>query len=77
MKNEKNRELIIYKDKNKRIKVQLREETIWSNINQIAFLFEVQKATVSKHIKNIYNSKELRKSATVSKMETVQQEGSV
>ncbi len=71
----KNQELIIYKDKNKEIKVQLKEETIWLNINQIALLFEVQKAAISKHIKNIYSSKELKKSATVSKMETVQVEG--
>jgi hypothetical protein len=39
---------------------------------KIADLFGVQKAAISKHIKNIFESGELIKEATVSKMETVQ-----
>ncbi len=50
-------------------------ETIWGNINQIAELFDVQKAAISKHLKNVYESGELNEKATVSKMETVQKEG--
>ena len=45
------------------------------SLNQIAFLFNVQKAAVSKHIKNIFESGELNPASTVSKMETVQLEG--
>ena len=67
--------LIIYQDKEKQIKVQLKEETIWLNLNQIAFLFDVKKAAISKHIKNIFLTGELKRGATVSKMETVQKEG--
>jgi len=69
-------ELIIYQDKNKKIEVQMKEETIWLSLNQIAFLFDVKKAAISKHIKNIFSSGELDETSTVSKMETVQQEGS-
>ncbi|MGA1846519.1 RhuM family protein [Deferribacter abyssi] len=68
-------ELIIYQDKDKKIEVQLKEETIWLNLNQIAFLFDVKKAAISKHIKNIFSSGELQEKSTVSKMETVQLEG--
>ncbi|MEK7586350.1 MAG: RhuM family protein, partial [Patescibacteria group bacterium] len=50
-------------------------ETIWANLNDIASVFGVQKAAVSKHIKNIFETNELNPRATVSKMETVQQEG--
>jgi len=42
---------------------------------QIAELFDVNVPAISKHIKNIYKSKELEEISTVSKMETVQQEG--
>ena len=56
--------------------MQLREETIWLSLNQIAFLFDVKKAAISKYIKNIFSSGELSEDSTVSKMETVQQEGS-
>jgi prophage maintenance system killer protein/prophage antirepressor-like protein len=69
-------EFIIYEDKDKKIEVQLKEETIWLNLNQVALLFGVKKAAISKHIKNIFTTKELDPEATVSKMETVKLEGS-
>ncbi len=68
-------QLIIFEDKDKKVEVQLKEETIWLTLNQIAYLFDVQKAAVSKHIKNIFQSGELEPESTVSKMETVQTEG--
>ncbi|NIA23706.1 MAG: type II toxin-antitoxin system death-on-curing family toxin [Proteobacteria bacterium] len=68
-------ELVIYQDKNKKIEVQVKEESIWLHLNQIAYLFDVRKAAISKHIKNIFSTGELQPEATVSKMETVQTEG--
>ena len=67
--------ILIFEDKDKKIEVELKEETIWLSLNQIAFLFNVQKTAVSKHIKNIFESGELNPASTVSKMETVQLEG--
>jgi hypothetical protein len=67
--------LVIFEDKDKQVEVQLKDETIWLNLNQIAFLFDVQKAAISKHIKNIFDSGELDINSTVSKMETVKKEG--
>ena len=72
---ERENQLVIFEDKDKKIEVQLKEETIWLNLNQIAYLFDVQKAAISKHIKNIFETGELNPSSTVSKMETVQLEG--
>ncbi len=68
-------EIIIYQHKDKKIEVSLREETIWLSLNQIAELFDVQKAAISKHIRNIYDSGELQRESTVSILETVQVEG--
>ena len=69
-------EILIYQTKEgPNLEVRLEENTVWLTLNQIASLFEVQKAAVSKHIKNIFNSNELDPSSTVSKMETVQLEG--
>lgn len=78
MKNKNERAAIeIYQTKHGEIQFRgdFSTETIWGNINQIAELFDVQKAAVSKHLKNIYASGELSRKATVSKMETVQKEG--
>ncbi|MBI4250388.1 virulence RhuM family protein [Candidatus Uhrbacteria bacterium] len=55
--------------------VMVADETIWMSQQQIANLFVVKKAAVSKHIKHIYADTELLRNGTVSKMETVQREG--
>ena len=73
---EKKNGIIIYERKDgAHFEVTLKEETIWLSQQQIANLFVVRKAAISKHIKNIYAEGELLKKGTVSKMETVQREG--
>ena len=68
--------IVIYKTKNgPELEVKFEKETLWLTLNQIALLFGVQKAAISKHIKNIFKSGELSPVSTVSKMETVQIEG--
>ena len=72
----KKNEIIVYQpNETLRLEVQLHDESIWLPQQKIAELFGVQKAAISKHLKNIYASGELRPAATVSKMETVQVEG--
>lgn len=69
-------EVIIYKSKEgPRVKVRLEKETIWLNLNQIADLFDTDKSGISRHIKNIYQNKELKQNLTVAKIATVQIEG--
>ena len=58
-----------------RLEVKLEQETVWLTQKQMAALFDVKKAAISKHISNIYAQGELVPEATVSKMETVQMEG--
>ena len=71
-------DIIIYKPKSKEveIRVRLEKETIWLALNEIATLFDTDKSGISRHIKNIYENKELDKKATVAKITTVQKEGS-
>lgn len=70
-------EILIYKTPDNKINVEMRlvDETLWLPQNKIAELFGVNKPAISKHIKNIYESQELDMVSTVSKMETVQNEG--
>jgi hypothetical protein len=72
------RSIILYRDgsNSPRVEVLFRAEMLWMTQKQIALLFDVQKAAVSKHLKNIYETGELIELATVSVMETVQTEGS-
>ncbi len=68
---------LIYQAKDGAIELRLdkKNETILANINQVAELFGVQKAAISKHLNSIFQEGELKKAATVSILETVQIEG--
>lgn len=70
-------DLIIYEDENDKIEIEafLYDETIWLPLNKIAELFDKDKSTISEHIKNIFNEKELNKESTVGNFPTVQIEG--
>ena len=57
------------------MEVRLAEESVWLTQAQIAALFGIEVPAISKHIRNIYQSEELERKATVSKMEIVRQEG--
>ena len=50
-------------------------DTVWLSLDQMAELFQRDKSTISRHIKNIFTEGELRKGATVAKFATVQTEG--
>jgi len=73
---ESKNEIIVYQpDETIRLEVRLENDTVWLTQMKIADLFGVQKAAISKHLKNIYTTGELAKETTVSKMETVHFEG--
>ena len=66
------REILFYKTDNGEVRVEilLYQENLWLTQAKMAELFEVQKAAISKHLKNIFTSGELQEEAVVSKMET-------
>lgn len=76
MATETENQIVVYQP-NETIRLETRyaNESIWLTQLKIAELFGVQKAAISKHLKNIYATGELVREATVSKMETVQLEG--
>lgn len=69
-------EISIYKTEIGSIEVRLESESLWLSQENMASLFGVQKAAISKHLKNIFATGELDENRTVSKMETVRLEGS-
>lgn len=58
-----------------KIEATFDEDTVWLSIDQMAELFQRDKSTISRHIKNIFTEGELRPEATVAKFATVQMEG--
>jgi len=70
-------EIVIYKSPEGKteLEVNLKDETVWLTLEQIARLFSKVKSTISYHISSIYKEKELQKKSTVRKFRTVQIEG--
>ncbi|MBI4995036.1 virulence protein RhuM/Fic/DOC family protein [Candidatus Peregrinibacteria bacterium] len=75
MKKEHN--IIVYQAKTGAIELRedVHTETIWATLQQIADLFDTDKSGISRHIRNIFDSKELDLKATVAIFATVQKEG--
>jgi len=67
---------ILYSSPKEDVKVMalVKDETIWLTQKAMAELFDVNVPGISKHLKNIYEEGELSESATVSILETVQNE---
>ena len=71
------REILFYKTDNGdvRVEILLYQENLQLTQAKMAELFEIQKAVISKHLKNIFESGELLEEAVVSKMETTASDG--
>jgi hypothetical protein len=69
--------IILYQSEagNVNISVTYLNDTFWLTQKAIAELFGVEVPAISKHLSNIYEREELLREATVSILETVQQEG--
>jgi len=71
------RDIEIYQAENGEIEFRgdVKNETIWANLNQLAKLFNRDKSVISRHIKNIFNSGELEKNSVVAKIATTAKDG--
>jgi hypothetical protein len=58
-----------------KIEVIFNDETFWLTQKRMAELFGVEVPAINKHLSNIYETGELDEKATISILETVQQEG--
>ena len=74
----KNGDILLYQNDTEKefVNVVFYNENFWLTQKGMAELFDVNVPAISKHLQNIYDEEELEQSATISKMETVQKEGS-
>ena len=66
-------EIVIFENQNVRLEVNLKYETVWLSLDQMAELFGRDKSVISRHIKNALS--EEVDSSTVAFFATVQKEG--
>lgn len=72
-------QILLYQtpDGESRIEVRLEEETVWLNLEQMAELFQRNKSTISRHIKNVFEEGELNHEVVVAKYATTTQHGAI
>ena len=77
MKMDNNSKMIIYTTEDGLVKIEttFNSETVWLSLEQMSSLFQRDKSTISRHIKNIFDEGELIREATVANFATVQTEG--
>ena len=72
-----NGNIIIYQTEDglTKLDVQLHDETVWLSLDMMAQLFQRDKSTISRHIKNIFAERELQTSAVVANFATTASDG--
>ena len=72
-----NDEILIYQSQDGIIKIDVlfENETVWLNQNQLCTLFGKSKATISEHIKHIFEERELDEKAVVRNFRTTASDG--
>ena len=69
-------EIVLYQpNEQMSLEVKLENETVWLTLNQMASLFGRDKSVISRHIKAIFQERELTYEGSVAKNATVQTEG--
>ena len=72
-------QILLYQtpDGEARIEVRLQGETVWLNLDQMAELFQRNKSTISRHIKNVFEEGELEQEMVVAKFATTTPHGAI
>ena len=70
-------EFLLYTAPDGAVKIEIffQNESVWLTQQKIADLFGMDRSVITKHLKNIFEEKELDKEATCAKIAQVQQEG--
>lgn len=72
-------EIVIYQTEDglTKIDVNMQNETVWLSLEQMAELFQRDKSTISRHIKNIFTEGELERHSVVANFATTASDGKV
>ena len=70
-----NNEIILFENQDVKLEVNMKDETVWLNLEQMAKIFSRDKSVISRHIKNIFNESELEKDSVVANFATTANDG--
>ena len=72
-------EIVIYQTEDglSKLEVNLKNETVWLSIDQMAELFQRDRSVIGKHVRNIFKEGELKKEAVWAKFAYTASDGKV
>ena len=73
---EKKNEIILFENQGVKLEVNLKDETVWLNLEQMAELFKRDKSVISRHIKNALQE-ELKNEKVIAKFATTTKHGAI
>ena len=60
-------EIVLFKNQNVKLEVNMKDETVWLSLDQMSKLFGRDRTVITRHINNIFNDKELEKNEVCAK----------
>ncbi len=73
---DKKNEIILFENQGVKLEVNVKDETVWLNLDQMAELFGRDKSVISRHIKNAL-AEELKDDMVVAKFATTTKHGAI
>lgn len=70
-------EIVLFKNQNVKLEVNMKDETVWLSLDQMAKLFGRDRTVITRHINNIFNDKELEKKEACAKFAHTTQHGAL
>ena len=77
MPNDNKNEIIIFENQNVKLEVNLKDETVWLSLEQMAELFDRDRTVITRHINNIFKDEELNKKEVCAKFAHTTKHGSL
>lgn len=69
--------ILIFDAENRRVEVRMNGDSVWLNLQQLAALFGRDRSVISRHLKNIFSTKELERGSVVAENATTAADGKV
>lgn len=70
-------EIIIFENQGVKLEVNMKDETVWLSLEQMADLFDRDRTVITRHINNIFKSQELNKNEVCAKFAHTTEHGAI
>ena len=70
-------EIVLFENQNVKLEVNMKDETVWLSLDQMAKLFGRDRTVITRHINNIFKDKELEKNVVCAKFAHTTQHGAL